>query len=111
MPLVISFIKIQIKGLIFFSIIRLRSQNKYRFKYELSLVLSKWLYPGELELSYKDVYISLSVQLRQRLWPNHTVQTSNMQYAFGVQVQGEVLYFKFNEQCIVMPESAHPLEN
>ena len=105
MPLVISFIKMQIKGLI-----RLRTNIVY-IKYELSLVLSKWLYPGELELSYKDVYISLSVQLRQRLWPNHTVQTSNMQYAFGVKVQGEVLYFKFNEQCIVMPESAHPLEN
>ena len=27
-----------------------------------------------------------------RLWPFHTVQTSNMQYAFGVQVYEEVLY-------------------
>ena len=54
---------------------------------------------GGLELSYLAVYISLSVRLRQRLWPINTVQTSNMQYAFGVQVQGEVLYFKFNEQC------------
>ena len=29
------------------------------------------------------------------LWPIHTVQASNMQYTFGVQVYGEVLYLKF----------------
>ena len=29
------------------------------------------------------------------LWPIHTVQISNMQYVFGVQVNGEVLYLEF----------------
>ena len=28
-------------------------------------------------------------------WDIHTVQTSNIQYAFGVQVYGEVLYLEF----------------
>ena len=45
------------------------------------------------------VCISLSVRLRQLddigLWPIHAVQTSNMQYAFGVQVFREVFYLKF----------------
>ena len=43
------------------------------------------------------VYTSNSLLIKdiKRLWPIHTVQTSNMQYAFGVQVYGEVLYLKF----------------
>ena len=40
----------------------------------------------------------------KRLWPIHTVQISNMQYAFGVQVYGEVFnlefYSVFSEQFI-----------
>ena len=55
--------------------------------------------PGGMELSLLAVYISLSVPLRQftdlvyitSLWPIHTVQTSNMQYAFRVQLYGKVL--------------------
>ena len=31
----------------------------------------------------------------KRLWPIHTVQISSMQYAFGVQVYGEVLHLEF----------------
>ena len=31
----------------------------------------------------------------KRLWPIHTVQTSNMQYDIRVQVYGEVLCLKF----------------
>ena len=31
----------------------------------------------------------------KRLWPIHTVQTSNMRYAFGVQVYGGTLYLEF----------------
>ena len=38
---------------------------------------------------------SLLIKDIKRLWPIHTVQTYNMQYAFGVQVYGEVLYPKF----------------
>ena len=46
------------------------------------------------------VYYSPSVYFGQfknvkTLWPNHTVHTSNMQYAFGVQVYWEVLYLEF----------------
>jgi len=57
---------------------------------------------GGLDFSYLSVCVSLSVHLVKftvkdikRLWPIHTVQTSNMQYAFGVQVYGEVLYLEF----------------
>ena len=61
------------------------------------------LRPGGLDLSYLSVCTSLSVPLVHsllikditRLWPNDTVQISNMKYAFGVQVHGEVLYHKF----------------
>ena len=38
---------------------------------------------------------SLLIQDIKRLWHIHTVQTSNIQYAFGVQVYGEVLYIRF----------------
>ena len=56
-----------------------------------------------LDLSYLSVCIGLSVHSWdsllikdiQRLWPIHTVQTSNMQYAFRVQVYGEILYLEF----------------
>ena len=45
------------------------------------------------------VCISLSVRLRQLtdigLWPIHAVQTSIMQYAFGVQVFREVFFYLF----------------
>ena len=42
-------------------------------------------------------YIPCSLLIKgiKRLCLNHTVQTSNMQYAFGVQVYGDVLYRKF----------------
>jgi len=38
---------------------------------------------------------SLLIKIVKRLWPIHTVQISNMQYACGVQVYGEVLYVEF----------------
>ena len=44
-----------------------------------------WVYTSD-SLLIKDV---------KRLWPIHTVQISNMQYAFGVPVYGEVLYLEF----------------
>jgi hypothetical protein len=31
----------------------------------------------------------------KRLWHIHAVQTSKMQYAFGVQLHGEILYLEF----------------
>jgi len=37
---------------------------------------------------------SLLIKDITRLWPNDSVQTSNMQYALGVHEYGEVLYLK-----------------
>ena len=52
---------------------------------------------GGLDLIATSLSVSLSVLIKdiKRLWPIYTVQTSNMQYAFGVQVYGEVLYLEF----------------
>ena len=52
-------------------------------------------YTGGLDLSYLSMCISLLIKDITRLWPNHTVQTSNMQYAFEVKVYVEVLYLEF----------------
>ena len=46
-------------------------------------------------LAWVYTWDSLLIKDVKRLWPIHAVQTSNMQYAFGVQVYGEVLYLKF----------------
>ena len=46
-------------------------------------------------LAWVYTWDSLLIQDIKRLWPIHTVQISNMQYAFGVQVYGEVLYIRF----------------
>ena len=44
------------------------------------------------ELSSLSVHLdSLLIKDIKRLWPIHSIQTSNMQYAFGVQMYGEVL--------------------
>ena len=44
-----------------------------------------------------SAYIKNSLLIKdiKRLWHIHTVQTSSIKYAFGVQVYGEVLYLKF----------------
>ena len=46
-------------------------------------------------LAWVYTWDSLLIKDVKRLWPIHTVQISNMQYAFGVQVYGEVLYLEF----------------
>ena len=94
-----------------FTIIIIANDQKYSYKRRNSLRLiypirdtKIWIkycmnQPGGMELSLLAVYISLSVPLRQftdlvyitSLWPIHTVQTSNMQYAFRVQLYGKVL--------------------
>ena len=66
-------------------------------------MLSFELKQGGLDLSYLSVRIGLSVYTWdsllikdvKRLWPIHTVQISNMQYVFGVQVYEEILYLEF----------------
>ena len=53
------------------------------------------------ELAWVYTWNSLLTKDYERLWPIHTVQTSNMQYAFGVQVYGKVLYLKFYSQNLL----------
>ena len=48
-------------------------------------------------LAWVYTWNSLLAKNIKRLWPIHTVQTSNLQYAFGVQVYGEVLYLEFTQ--------------
>ena len=65
--------------------------------YLKSLKLPLQSQTGGLDLSYLSL-ASLLIKDIKRLWPIHTVntvQTSNMQHAFGVQVYGEVLYLEF----------------
>ena len=52
-------------------------------------------YTGGLDLSYLSMCISLLIKDIKRLWPYHTVQTSNMQSSFAEQVYGKVLYLEF----------------
>ena len=81
-------------------------QNKY-----LSLIFSLLLFAGgwilatsHCVLAWAYTWDSLLVKNVKRLWPIHTVQISNMQYAFGVQVYEEVFnlefYSVFSEQFI-----------
>ena len=46
-------------------------------------------------LAWVYTWDSLLIKDVKSLWPIHTVNTSNMQYAFGVQVYKEVLYLEF----------------
>ena len=46
-------------------------------------------------LAWVNTWDSLLIKDIKRLWPIRTVHISNMQYAFGVQVYGEVLYLEF----------------
>ena len=64
---------------------------------ELCLHQGGWILATSLRVVLVWVYTwdSLPINDIKRLWPIHILQTSNMQYAFGVKVYGEVLYLEF----------------
>ena len=56
--------------------------------FKMCFFICQWV----VKLTPKALGDSLLIKDSNRLWPMHAVQTSNMHYAFRVQVYWEVLY-------------------
>jgi len=59
--------------------------------FKMCFFICQWV----VKLTPKALGDSLLIKDSNRLWPMHAVQTSNMHYAFRVQVYWEVLYLEF----------------